>query len=101
MLTMILSKKVSDMALIVGTMTIGSVEITEKNDYPTITKEQKKAADPSYSEAVVPAEIKEIPEGPAFLPASSHGTGGDDVDRTGGFGWFALHVICSVVSIGI
>ena len=37
--------------------TIGSVTINEKNDYPTINKEQKKAADSSYTEAVIPAEI--------------------------------------------
>jgi fimbrial isopeptide formation D2 family protein len=37
--------------------TIGDVEIKEKNDYPTIDKKQKKAADASYSETVVPEEI--------------------------------------------
>ncbi len=37
--------------------TIGDVEINEKNDYPTVDKEQKKAADPDYTEAVIPAEI--------------------------------------------
>jgi fimbrial isopeptide formation D2 family protein/LPXTG-motif cell wall-anchored protein len=41
----------------VAVQTSGSVTITEKNDYPTITKEQKKAADPTYTEAVIPAEI--------------------------------------------
>ncbi len=37
--------------------TLGDVTIKEKNDYPTIDKKQKKEADPSYSEAVLPAEI--------------------------------------------
>lgn len=37
--------------------TIGDVEIKEKNDYPGVSKEQKKAADPTYTEAVIPAEI--------------------------------------------
>ena len=37
--------------------TIGNVEINEKNDYPKVDKAQKKAADPSYTEAVIPAEI--------------------------------------------
>ena len=41
----------------VAVQTAGDVEINEKNDYPTITKEQKKAADSSYTEAVIPAEI--------------------------------------------
>ncbi len=41
----------------VAVQTAGTVTINEKNDYPTITKEQKKAADASYTEAVIPAEI--------------------------------------------
>ncbi len=41
----------------VAVQTSGNVTITEKNDYPTIDKQQKKAADPTYSEAVIPAEI--------------------------------------------
>jgi len=41
----------------VAVQTSGSTTITEKNDYPTIDKKQKKAADSTYSEAVIPAEI--------------------------------------------
>ena len=37
--------------------TTGSKTITEKNDYPKIDKKQKRAADPTYTEAVIPAEI--------------------------------------------
>jgi len=37
--------------------TAGDIEINEKNTYPSINKEQKKAADPTYTEAEIPAEI--------------------------------------------
>jgi len=42
---------------VMAVQTLDDVTIKEKNDYPSITKEQKKAADSTYSEAVVPAEI--------------------------------------------
>ncbi len=42
---------------VLAVQTLDDVEINEKNDYPTVTKEQKKAADPDYTEAEIPAEI--------------------------------------------
>lgn len=42
---------------VLAVQTLDDVEINEKNAYPTVTKEQKKAADPSYTEAEIPAEI--------------------------------------------
>lgn len=42
---------------VLAVQTLDDVTINEKNDYPTVTKEQKKAADSSYTEAEIPAEI--------------------------------------------
>jgi len=42
---------------VLAVQTLDDVTINEKNDYPEVTKEQKKAADSTYTEAVIPAEI--------------------------------------------
>ena len=42
---------------VLAVQTLDTVEINEKNDYPKVDKKQKKEADPSYSEAKIPAEI--------------------------------------------
>ncbi len=42
---------------VMAVQTLDDVTIKEKNDYPKVDKESKRAADPDYSEAVIPAEI--------------------------------------------